>query len=136
MAYTASAAKASIGTAFTWNNAEVGEITSITGPKVSGRKIEVTNFNSGSYAEYVMGVLDTGTLTLSMNYVAANAGQISLLSDAAARTSRSWAIDFPTVGNFSGTGYVESFETNADVSGQVKLNVTICVTGTVTTASN
>jgi predicted secreted protein len=135
MPYTSSSAKASIGTTFTWNSVNPTEIISITGPRVTGRKIEVTNFNSGNYAEYLMGVLDTGTLNITMNYIAADAGQIGMLSDAASRTSRTWAIDFPTVGNFSGSGYIESFETNADVGGQVKLTITITVTGTVTTGS-
>jgi hypothetical protein len=136
MTYSASAAKASLGTTFTWNSLTPTEITSITGPKLSGRKIEVTNFNSGSYAEYIMGVMDTGTITLNMNYIAADAGQIGMMADAAARTSRTWNIDFPTVGSFTGTGYVESYEPSADVSGQVKLSVTICVTGEITPGSS
>jgi hypothetical protein len=135
MTYTASSAKASLGTTFTWNSNPVGEITSITGPKASGRKIEVTNFNSTTYAEYVMGVLDTGNITINCNYIPADVGQIGLLADAATRTSRSWAIDFPTTGAFSGTGYVESYEPSANVGEQVKIAFTICVTGTITPSS-
>lgn len=137
MTYSASSAKASVGTVFTWNSTTPQEITSIDGPSVTNDEINVSNFNSGVFKEFLVGMSDPGQITLNMNYIAGDAGQIGMIADAIAnpKTLRTWTLDFPTVGQFSGSGYMLSFKPAASVGNQVTMSATIRVSGTITPSS-
>lgn len=47
---------------------QVGEVTNIDGPSPTADKIDVTNFDSGLYREFIAGFKDAGDVTVDMNF--------------------------------------------------------------------
>ncbi len=131
----ATAAFTGIGAVFKWNTDTVAEIRTITGPKNSSAEINVTNFDSeGDYNEFIAGMLDAGEITLSMNFVPADTGQVAFNTDFNARETRAWELTLPDTGDcvIAGNGYVKSYDIDASTTDAVKLNVTIRCTGATT----
>lgn len=110
----------------------VGEVTDISGPGLSADVHDVTNMDS-TYAEKVVGLLDGGEVSLSMNFLPTNTQHKSALADLASGALRSMQIvwiDGPTTWSFS--GFVTKYEPSASVGGKLGASMTVKISGAVT----
>lgn len=134
----ASSGIAALGTTLTWNSNTVPELDNVEMTGSRGEKIDITNHDSDdSYREYVMGLLDGGSINFSGNFLPATANQTALITDHYGRTSRTWIITCPDTGSatFTGTGVVESFQVSAPVNGKLSISGTIAISGKPTFAA-
>lgn len=134
----ASAGIAALGTTLTWNSTAVPELDNIEMTGSKGEKIDITNHDSADqYKEYVLGLLDGGSINFSGNFLPANAGQTALITDHYGRTSHTWIVTFPDAGDatFTGTGTVDSFQVSAPVAGKLSISGSIAISGKPTFAA-
>jgi predicted secreted protein len=125
-----------VGTAFhRWNGSHwdaIAEITSIKGPGVKRDQIEVTNLDStGGYKEFIAGFRESGTISLSMNFIRNNydllladfetdvAGNYEIILGDAVHTS------------FEFEGLVTELPLNISAKDAITMDVTILVTGKI-----
>lgn len=115
----------------------VSEVTSVGGPNISAGKIDVTHLASTA-KENIIGLRDSGDVTLDMIYNSTDAGQLALRNDLATRSKRRLAIKL--VDASTTLWHAEGFCTNWSVSGSVdntlKLSATIGLTGPITWTTN
>ena len=88
------------GSTITWNAATPAELTKIGGIKISGKKVDVTNFDSpDDFREYLIGLFETDDIPLEGNYIPGDTAQAAMLTDFLARTTRAVVITLPaTIG--------------------------------------
>jgi predicted secreted protein len=135
---TASSGVAALGTTLTWNSNAVPELDNIEMTGSRGEKIDITNHDSADqYREYVMGLLDGGSINVTGNFLPATANQTALITDHYSRTSRTWIITCSDAGDatFTGAGVVESFRVTAPVNGKLGFEATISISGKPTFAA-
>jgi len=72
---------------------KIGEVTDFTGPGGAAAVIDITHLGSTA-KEKMIGLRDEGQLSMTMNFVATDAGQITFISDRAARTKRTYVLKF------------------------------------------
>ena len=131
----ASEAVHSFSTTLTRDGNLIAEITSITGPAISGNAVEVSHLNSpAAFKEYVGGMLDGGEVSLSLNFIPGDTnGQMGLLADLKARTLQdfviTWPVELAATATFS--GIVTAFEVETPEDEKIGLSVTIKVSGEV-----
>ena len=113
------------GTSLTINAKKVGKLTKIGSPKVDTDEIEVTNMDSGSWKEYMMGFSDGGEVSLEGYLQGDDAGQADSKEIAEA------VITFPGSGapKWEFSGFVKSFETSAEHNGAVGFTASLRVSG-------
>lgn len=63
----------------------VGEVVGFNGPNINSNIIDVTHLRSTA-KEKLVGLYDAGELSLSVNFMATNAGQVKVRESLAART--------------------------------------------------
>ena len=129
---------AALGTTITWDNDLVKEMDNIEVTGSNGEEIDITNHDSADdYKEFVMGLLDGGTITMSGNFVPDDTGQAGCIADHYARTSATWLVTYPDDGaaTITGSGYVKSFRVTAPVGGKLGIEFVIRVTGKATFAA-
>ena len=64
------------------NWVHIGEVEDISGPNLSSDDVEVTNHDSqGGYREYIAGLKDGGSISISGNFVGDDAGQVQMIAD-------------------------------------------------------
>lgn len=129
---TASSGIAAKGTTLTYHAQLVKELDNVELTGSNGEEIDITNHDSADdYKEYVMGLLDGGTITFSGNFVSTDTGQATLITDHYARTSNAWTVVYPDAGSsqFTGYGIVKSFQISAPVAGKLAISGTIKITG-------
>jgi predicted secreted protein len=134
----ASSGVAALGTTLTWDNDLVKEMDNFDLTGSNGDEIDITNHDSAdSYKEYVLGLLDGGTLTMTGNYVSTDTGQAGMIADHYSRASKTWLITYPDTGDstFTGSGYVKSFRVTAPVAGKLGIEFTIRISGKPTFAA-
>jgi hypothetical protein len=132
-------AKHGYGTTFTWNSQTVGELTGITPPRITSDSADVSTHQSTSaYKEYVQGMLDAGEVSLTgfFKYNDAN-GQIAMLTDMNARTTRECVITLPdSIATFTFNAFLTAWELGeANKDGAIPFNATLRVTGKPTLAT-
>lgn len=131
-------AKLGHGTTFTWNSNTVGELTSIGGVSLSADSIEVTTHQSSDYyKEFLPGLIDAGEFPIEGNFKQDDTnGQIAMLTDFNARTSRACVVTFPdSIATWSFTGFLTSYEIGAaDSAGVIPFSATIKISGKPTLA--
>jgi len=135
---TASSGIAALGTTLTWNSNAVPELDNIEMTGSRGERIDITNHDSDdSYREYVLGLLDGGSINFSGNFLPATANQAALWTDHYSRTARTWVITFPDTGTatFTGSGVVESIQVSAPVGGKLSVSGSIAISGKPTFAA-
>jgi hypothetical protein len=129
----ASVGVAAYGTALTWVGNPVVELDNIDITGSNGDEIDITNHDSpDTYKEYVLGLLDGGTLTCTGNFVPSDTtGQYAMILDHYSRTSRAWVITYTDGGaaTLGGNGYVKSFRVTAPVAGKLGVEFVIRITG-------
>ncbi len=110
----------------------VGELISFAGPDGSANVIDVTNLSSTA-REYLMGVSDSGQMSLELNYDPADGGQDRLQALFDSRAVNSYQLvmtDTPaTILTFS--AFALSFSIAGGVDDKVALSVTLQITGPV-----
>ena len=113
---------------------EVGEVTTI-GDIDSGQAadIDVTHLQSAA-KEYLIGLKDSGTITMEGNLVPADTGQVEMRTardDQGIRSFKITLTDAPaTVLAFD--GFVKQFATSAAIDSKLPFNAALRITGPVT----
>ena len=127
------AAISSVGTAFILGTGEIlGTITAISMGGISTAEIDVTSLAS-TFKTYIMGTLDGGTITVSVDLIAGALVSMPVAGDA---TPTSFSIRFGTHAIspnqkplFTFSGYIQNTAVEAAVDSQVKATYTIRVSG-------
>lgn len=136
-------AKSAFGTSFTWNTQVVADLDNIGGIELSIDMLDVTTHNGASrFKEKIAGIADAGDLSISGNFHAGDTnGQIAMVADAAAGTSRAGIVTFPSsLGVWTFTGLISKIKVgDTTAEGKIPFSATVSITGTPTlavTASN
>lgn len=116
----------------------VAEVRSISGPSMETDEAEVTTHSSaaaGAYREFILTLIDAGSIEFEINYVPSDATHIGIKSDFLNRTKRNWQIVMPgSIQTISFTGYVKSMPLEFPVDDAIKAKVSIRCTGAPTFA--
>lgn len=119
----------------------VANVTSVRGPGWRTDTADVSAHDSSSaHEEAVVGIIRTGEVTLDINWgpdeVTHDETAGGLLADLKARTSQSWAIEYPTspATFITFTGYVTGYEPTAPYDDKLTATVTLKPTGAITLA--
>ena len=74
----------------------LGEVSDLNGPSESRNWIDATHLTSDNQAkEYVAGLIDSGQVTGTLNFLPGNATQAALRTDMLAGTKDSYSLTFP-----------------------------------------
>jgi predicted secreted protein len=138
----ASAARASFGCIFSVSTigttaasfAPIAEITTITPPTYTANTIDVTNQNTTEwFKEYVVGVRDAGTLSITANYLSSSSGHTDKIPNAFYNGSKlAWKIALAGASSmnvFYGFGYITSYQFQSPPDGAVTFACSMKVTG-------
>jgi hypothetical protein len=122
------------GTTFSWGGTVIGSINNINGLSVKVETVEVTTHDStDAYKEYVPSLIDTDEVTLDGYFNASTtSGQVAMLTDLNARTSKECVITFPasTKATWTFDGLLTGFTVGgAPVDGAIPFTAAIKVTG-------
>ena len=115
-------AKWAHGSVLSVDGVAVAELTNIGTPNLDHDEEDVTNHDStDGVEEMIMTIQRTGTIPISGNYVAGNAGQAALATAHAARSLEPMTIDLPNdLAQWSFNAYVKSiYPTGELVDGKV-----------------
>lgn len=114
----------------------VPEVRSISGPSTETDEAEVTTHSTaaaGAYREYILTLIDAGSIEFDINYVPSDAVHQGVRADFIARTKRNWQLVLPgNVQTISFTGYVKTFSMEFPVDDAITASVSIRLTGAVT----
>jgi hypothetical protein len=113
--------------------AAVAEIVSLKPPQKSRNEIDVSTHNAG-YAS-ILGMLRTGQVTGTLNWVPTDATHAAILADIDANTKRNWQITFPPSGLPSWTfpGRVQLMDPQeAGVDGALQVAFALTIDGAIT----
>jgi predicted secreted protein len=126
-------------TSLTWNGQTVGELNSIGSPTMAAEAIDITTHESAnSHREFLQGLIDAGAVALAGNFKYTDTnGQLAMLTDFQARTSRTVVITFPgSIATWSFTGFLTKWELGeASVDGAIPFSAEIKITGKPTFAT-
>ena len=91
----ASAATKALGTTISIDATPIGSLSSIGGVEITADEIDATNHDSAlGFRERITGLLDTGALEISGQYVNADTGQAALMTASGASTGTPTAAAF------------------------------------------
>jgi len=132
-------AKIGFGTTFSWNSQTVALLKNIGGVELSVDMVDVTTHQSTSgFKEFLPGLADAGEVPIEGLFdYADTAGQQAMVTDAAAKTSRTVVITFPaaTGATWTFTGYISKIKiADAPHDGSIPFTASIKVTGVPTFA--
>lgn len=115
----------------------VSDVTSIGGVNISAGKIDITTLQSTA-KESMIGLRDSGDVTLDMIFNSTDAGQIALRTDMASRAKRRLAIKLvdATTTLYHAEGYCTNWALSGSVDNALKLSATVGLTGPVTFTTN
>lgn len=110
----------------------IPEIKTIGGPDGSAPTIDVTDLDSTA-REYVLGLKDEGSFSLTINYIPANTVHAQLRTAWANRTLMQFRVTFADSGTtvWEFDGYVTGFSQNAGVDTVLEATVGIKITGAI-----
>lgn len=109
-----------------------GEITSIDGPGGSNSEIDVTSMNSTS-KEFRNGLRDSGEVSLEMNFVPGDVGQVDLREQQAkTNTAGNYVMTLSDDTTLTFSAFVRNFRAQGAVDDKVSASCTLRVTGDVT----
>lgn len=125
------------GTVFLRNSVELADINSIEGPGKSRETIDVTTLSdTAGYREYIGGLREPGTVTLSMNF---NRDSYDLLNeDFESDEVQSYEIQLPDTQNttFAFDGLVTELPISVPIGDKITCEVTIQISGSVTVSGS
>jgi len=122
-------------TAIVFNTQTIGGVISIGGPSGAAPVIDVSNLASTG-AEKLMGLLDEGQVVLECNLLPADAGQVACKTARLARTSHAATITFSDANTAAFSAFVTGYSVSGAVNQQLKVTITLEVTGQVTYSAN
>lgn len=108
----------------------IGEVTDFSGPDGTATEIDTTHLLSDA-KEYLMGLPDEGSISLSINWAPADAGQLAVKAARKARTKKDFKITYSDKSTATFKGYVMGLSTDAAVDDKVNGSITLRVTGEV-----
>lgn len=113
--------------------ATVEECINITGPSMKTKMIDVTNMDSpNAYMEYIVGLLDGGSVAVEGNWTAATE-QMGVLADFQARILQNWQILLPgtqpAAGSWTFAGYIIDFSQDFKVQDKITYKFTVQISG-------
>jgi len=110
----------------------IGEVHDTDGPGGSASVIDVTHLQSTA-KEKMIGLMDEGQLSLSVNWVPGNAGQAALQTARSSRALKNIRLTYSdgTIQTFS--AYVLNFSVAGAVDDKVSGSITLEISGVVTT---
>jgi hypothetical protein len=118
----------------------LGECTSVDFSGNTAGTADVTNFQSGSYKEFIATIIDSGTVKLAGNRVSSDAGQVAVTTAFASLQVVPWKLDLPLASGQTVTGdsvafnaLVESNEFSVSTEKQIAFSITLKVSGPMTT---
>ena len=121
------------GTATPVTFTTVSEISTFSGFDGQASELDVTDFNSAA-KEFKLGLVDSGSLTLTMNTLLSDAGQAAVRASHENSTSRQYKLTLPSgspsVATF--TAYAKQVPVAGGVDAKVTSNVSLRITGAVT----
>lgn len=107
----------------------IPKLKDINGPNLSGDEYDDTDQDSGLFKKYVLGRIDPGELSGSMNYRPGNALHNQMASDKATNTVRNYRVVYPNGKYFQVRGTVKTFQPKAPVAGIVTADWSLRLTG-------
>jgi predicted secreted protein len=114
----------------------IAQITNLDGPSVERDMLDVTNLSSANGAkEFIGGLIDSGELTLSVNYCPQDSTQKQLLSDLssnAAATAYTITLTDAGASTISASFIVKSFKLTGAVGDKLSAEFVLKGTGPVT----
>jgi len=121
------------GTTFNWDGADLAELTSIGGPSMKAETIDLsTHDSSDQFREFVAGMRDGGELTVEGNFISSDStGQIALVTDMQAGSSKTLIITGPTSAAFTWTltAICTAFEPTFPYDGKLGFTASFKATG-------
>lgn len=118
-------------TPVTWS--EVGLVTDWDGPGGSASVIDTTHLKSAA-REKLMGLMDEGQISFTLNWDTDDTGQAACRTARAARTLKDFRVTYTNDAVQTFSGYVLSFPSSGGVDGKVEGNITVEISGAVATA--
>ena len=134
----------SFGTLITWNSQNVGSLSSVGGVEISATFQETTNHGVSDYFKtFVAGLLEVADIAIEGFFDQTDTnGQMAMVTDMNARTSRAVSITFPasTGSVWAATCYVSRIKVGDNpVDGMIPFSASLKVTGkptlTITTST-
>jgi hypothetical protein len=122
------------GTTFSWNSQTVANLRAINGIELTAAEADVSDHQSTStFTEFLPGMLTAGKVTLEgwMNPSDTN-GQVAMMTDFLARTSRTGVITFPSASGatWTFTGYITAIKVgDAPTDSGIPFTATVSPTG-------
>ena len=113
----------------------LGEVSDLNGPSESRNWIDATHLTSDNQAkEYVAGLIDSGQVTGTLNFLPGNATQAALRTDMLAGTKDSYSLTFPDAATtvFSFTAGVAAVAPAAPKDGVLACSFTLQISGIIT----
>jgi predicted secreted protein len=111
----------------------VGEVRSISGPSMETDEADVTTHSSaaqGAFREFILTLIDAGTVEFETNYVPSDPTHIGLRTDFLARTKRNWQIVLPgSIQTISFAAYVKTIPFEFPVDDAMMQKITLRCTG-------
>jgi len=125
------------GSIFSWNAVAVPQIRNLNGPDESIDVADITAMDTpAGKRTFLPTLVNSGTISLEIEYDPDDTVHIALINDAEAKTSRAFLITEtdPIPKTKAGTGIITAISFARDFSSVLLLNVTIQVTGAITHA--
>lgn len=114
----------------------VPEVRSISGPTMETDEADVTTHSSaaaGAFREFILTLIDAGTVEFDINYVPTDAVHLGLRNDFLARTKRNWQLVLPGgVQTISFSAYVKTAPFEFPVDDAITQKLTLRCTGAPT----
>lgn len=109
----------------------VAEIIKVTPPGYSRNKIETSTHNDGTES-YILGILRQSDAALGVNYIAADATHIALLSDIQNNQVANWKVLLPSGVQLDGPGRIQMFKlADAGIDGAQQADLAITWSGPI-----
>ena len=112
---------------------EIGEVTDFSGPDGTASEIDTTHLQSTA-KEFLMGLPDEGSISLSINWAPTDTGQLAVVAARKARTEKDFKITYSDDSTATFKGYVLGLSSSGSVDGKIDGSVTIRITDEVTWA--
>lgn len=108
-------------------------LTDVGGPDQSTDEIDVTSYDSpGGRREFILGLIDSGSITGKLNFNAANAVHQDLYDDYVAKTEVNYQLRFSDGEGFDFACLLKEFGFESPLESQVSANLSWRITGDVT----
>jgi predicted secreted protein len=109
---------------------EVAEVTSITPPNFVRDTVDATHMASpDKWREYVGGLRDAGTVSITVNFVPGGAAQDAIIAKFTADTVSNFKITFPNAEAWTFAAWCTGFATEDPLEGKMTATATFKLSG-------